>query len=84
MTKFSADREADIAKAIKYYNETPGVKNRRLQPSFSYLIDFQMQRYRGYRQSRTTSGHNIPCICEELPQTEPTCFYCLSGDELSG
>jgi hypothetical protein len=28
MTKFSADREADIAKAIKYYEETPGVSGR--------------------------------------------------------
>ena len=40
MTKFSADREADIAKVIKYYEETPGVKKSKVAAKF--LVPYRL------------------------------------------
>ena len=40
MTKFNAEREADITRAIKYLKRTLGVKNQRLRSNSTYFIVF--------------------------------------------
>ena len=69
MTKFSADKEADIVKAVKYYKGTPGVKKKkkkkkktppRLQPSFLYLINL-LKRISKAGQHRTQRENGTRC-----------------------
>ena len=58
MTKFSADREVDIAKAIKYYSETPGVKKSKIAVKF--LIPYRLfkARLEGRPTRNTKGGYN--------------------------
>ena len=47
MTKYSAETEADIAKAITYYLETPGVKKSKVTAKFLVPYRLFTQRLKG-------------------------------------
>ena len=57
MTKFNAEREVDIAKAIKYFIDTPGVK--KSQAAAKYHIPYRLFKARlNSRPSQNTKGGN--------------------------
>ena len=58
MTKFNAEREADIAKAIKYYNETLGLKKSKAAAKFLVPYDLFKNRLEGRLAQNTKGGNN--------------------------
>ena len=58
MTKFNAEREANIAKAIKYYNQTPGVKKSKAAAEFLILYNLFKKRLEGRPAQNTKGGNN--------------------------
>ena len=58
MTKYSAETEAEIAKAITYYLETPGVK--KLKVTAKFLVPYHLFTYclKGCPAQNAKGGHN--------------------------
>jgi hypothetical protein len=65
MTKFNAEREADIAKAIKYYNETPSVKKSKAAAVFLVLYNLFKKRLEGWPAQNTKGGNNKALNCDQ-------------------
>jgi hypothetical protein len=65
MTKFNAESEADIAKAIKYYNKTPGVKKSKAAATFLVLYNLFKKRLEGRLAQSTKGGNNKALNCDQ-------------------
>jgi hypothetical protein len=65
MTKFNAEREADIAKAIKYYNETPSVKKSKAAAAFLVPYNLFKKRLEGRPAQNTKGGNNKALNCDQ-------------------
>jgi hypothetical protein len=61
MTKFNAEREADIANAIKYYDETPGVEKSKAAAKFHVPYRPFKARLEGRPAQNTKGGANKFC-----------------------
>ena len=58
MTKFDVEREANIAKAIKHYDETPGVKKSKAAAKFHVPYRLFKARLEGRPAQNTKGGTN--------------------------
>ena len=58
MTKYSAETEAEIAKAIAYYLETPGVKKSKVTAKFLVPYCLFTERLKGHLAQNTKGGYN--------------------------
>ena len=58
MTKYSTETEADIAKAITYYLETPGVKKSKVTAKFLVPYRLFTQRLKGCLVQNAKGGYN--------------------------
>jgi hypothetical protein len=64
MTKFNAEREADITKAIKYYNKTLSVKKSKAAAIFLVLYNLFKKRLKGRLAQNTKEGNNKALNCD--------------------
>ena len=58
MTKFNAERETNIAKAIKYYDKTPRVKKSKAVAKFHVPYRLFKARLEGHLAQNTKGGAN--------------------------
>jgi hypothetical protein len=63
--EFNAEREADIAKAIKYYNEILGVNKSKAAATFLVSYNFFKKRLKGWPVQNTKGGNNKALNCDQ-------------------